>query len=262
MSKIVKHQWHLFDANGQVVGRFATHIANVLRGKYKPTYTKNADCGDTVVIINADKVTFTGKKWEQKVYSKHSGFIGGLTQKKASHIRERYPERILLHAVRGMIPKTVHKLPQLGRLHVYAGEHHPFKHIFPNQPIPRAVEKDTNIVGARHFRVLEEFEEEVKKKAVEIPTDARGAQDSAAWLRINHPEEYAELMAECEVRLSAEEFKEYKKVKATLQRRITLQKVIDKAANLETKFKYGTELDKVTLDTLKQTRPELFNINV
>lgn len=75
MAKVVKHNWHLFDASGQVVGRFSTHISNILRGKYKPTFTGNADCGDHVVIINADKVVFTGRKWEQKVYKKHSGYV-------------------------------------------------------------------------------------------------------------------------------------------------------------------------------------------
>lgn len=251
MAKVVKHQWHLFDASNQVVGRFATHIANVLRGKYKPTYTKNADCGDTVVIINAEKVTFTGKKWEQKVYRKHSGFIGGLNEKKASHIREKYPERILLHAVRGMVPKTHHKLPQLSRLHVYSGAEHPFKHIFPNQAIPRKAKATDEVLEVeKHFQVLPEFVPQFEKQFEAIPFNEKGSQDFAAFLRLNHPEEYAEFMAEAEIRLTAGELKAYQPLRNALKEKVANQKIIDHGAFLENKFAYGTKLNEVTLDTM------------
>lgn len=247
MAKVVKHQWHLFDAKGQVVGRFATHISNILRGKYKPTYTGNVDCGDTVVIINADKVVFTGKKWETKIYSKHSGFIGGLTQRNAAQIRDRAPERILLHAIRGMLPKTVHKLPQLKRLHVYSKSEHPFKHIFPNQPIAiREAKSPDSIV--KHFQILPEYAQDFKKNLVEVPPNKEGIVDFAQWLRINQPLEYAELMSTCEVRLSAKEYRQYSKTKEKLDKQVSLQKVIDHGAKLESKYNYGTNLKNITLD--------------
>ena len=114
------------------MGRLASQIAKLVRGKHKPTYTPNVDCGDHVVVVNAKHVTLTGKKWEQKLYRKHTGFAGGLKEIKAADLRDTYPERVILRAVRGMIPKTMHKLPQLSRLRVYADHQHPFADIFPN----------------------------------------------------------------------------------------------------------------------------------
>jgi len=257
MAKIVKHNWHLFDANTQVVGRFATHIANVLRGKYKPTFTGNKDCGDTVVIVNADKVTFTGKKWEQKVYYKHSGYIGGLKETKASHFKEKYPERVLLHAIRGMLPKTYYRLPQLQRLHVYAGPDHPFKHMFPNQPkLAKTEEKFVKM--HEHFQILPQYQAEAEAAAIKIPADAEGTINATAWLQKNHPKEYEEILANLEVSLSPADYAQYLHTRAILRKQVSVQKRIDNAANMEKKYKFGTNLDKVTLEQLKKERPELF----
>lgn len=259
MAKVVQHKWHLFDAQGQVVGRFATHIANVLRGKYKPTFTKNTDCGDTIVIINADKVVFTGKKWEQKVYRKHSGFIGHMNEKRASDIRERFPERILLHAVRGMLPKTMHRLPQLQRLHVYPGTAHPFKHIFPNQPIAATrAESATDLT--LHFQVRPEFQEEVEKQLVKIPADAEGNVNPIKWLKEAHPDVYEQTVSEMSVSLTPDEVRAYAVIKARLNRQVAVSKVVQHGADLEKKFKFGTDLDKITIEGLKKTRPELFEV--
>lgn len=258
MAKVVKHNWHLFDASGQVVGRFSTHISNLLRGKYKPTFTGNKDCGDTVVIVNAEKVTFTGKKWEQKIYYKHSGYIGGLKETKASHLKEKYPERVLLHSIRGMLPKTHYRLPQLQRLHVYAGPEHPFKHMFPNQP-KLAKTEDKVVKVHEHFQVLPEFQAQIEKSVVPIPAEADGSIDSMKWLRRNHPKEFEEFMEQQEVRLTPAEYKDYLVTRALLKRSVSLQKRIDHAAKLERQFKFGTKLDKMDLDKLRQQQPELFN---
>lgn len=257
MAKVVKHNWHLFDATNQVVGRFSTHIANVLRGKYKPTYTGNKDCGDTVVIVNAEKVTFTGRKWENKIYYKHSGYIGGLKETRASHLKDKYPERVLLHSIRGMLPKTMYRLPQLQRLHVYAGPEHPFRHMFPNQPKLIKAEENT-IKMHEHFKVLPEYQAEVEARAVKIPGDADGTVNPMAWLQKNHPKEYEEFLADLEVRLTAAEFKDYQVTKATLAKQVSIEKRINHQAGLEKKYKFGTKLDQVTLEGLKKERPELF----
>ena len=261
MAKVVKHNWHLFDASGQVVGRFSTHIANVLRGKYKPTFTGNADCGDTVVIVNAEKVTFTGNKWSQKVYYKHSGFIGGLKETKAFHLKERYPERVLLHSIRGMLPKTMYRLPQLQRLHVYAGPEHPFKHMFPNQP--KLVKTEEKVVKMHeHFQVKPEFQQQVEASIIPIPAEADGTINSMAWLKKAYPKEYEEVLASSEVRLSPAEFKDYQVTRNSLKKAVSLQKRIDHGAKLEKQYKYGTKLDKVTLESLRKEQPELFKTEV
>lgn len=117
--------WHLVDASGQVLGRMATQVAALLRGKHKPTFTPNENVGDSVVVINAEKILLTGKKWTQKEYRRHSGFIGGLRSVSADALRREHPDRIVTWAVTGMLPKT-----KLGRaiaknLRVYAGPTHP-----------------------------------------------------------------------------------------------------------------------------------------
>ena len=104
-AEVVK-KWHLIDAENLVVGRLATIIANILRGKHKPSYTPHVDCGDHVVVINADKVRFTGKKLKDKIYYKHTGYAGGLKETPAGKILEgKFPERILEKAVERMIPR-------------------------------------------------------------------------------------------------------------------------------------------------------------
>lgn len=123
----VVRKWHVVDADGMVVGRLATRIAMILRGKNKPIFTPHVDTGDFVIIVNADKVRFTGNKLEQKIYYRHTGYIGGIKQKTAGDIMKTTPERILMSAVRGMLPKNRLGRQQLKKLKVYRGAEHPHK---------------------------------------------------------------------------------------------------------------------------------------
>ena len=120
-----KQQWYLVDATDQVLGRLAVKIANVLRGRNKPIYTPNVDCGDNVIVINAAKVKVTGKKEEKKEYMSYSGFVGGEKYEKLSDIRAKRPERLIMMAVEGMMPKNKLASKMLTKLHVYAGAEHP-----------------------------------------------------------------------------------------------------------------------------------------
>lgn len=117
--------WHIIDAESQVVGRLATKIADLLRGKSKPEFVLNMDCGDHVVVINADKVIFTGAKWDDKKYYHHTRFPGGLKEITARRALETKPEFILENAVKGMLPKNKLQNEWMKRLHVYAGTEHP-----------------------------------------------------------------------------------------------------------------------------------------
>ena len=122
----VEKKWHLIDADGLVVGRVATIIANILRGKHKPSFTPHVDCGDHVVVINAEKVRFTGRKLEQKIYYKHTGYPGGLKDMTAGKVLEgRFPERMLEKAVERMIPRGPLGRDQMRALHLYNGTEHP-----------------------------------------------------------------------------------------------------------------------------------------
>ena len=122
----VEKKWHLIDADGLVVGRLATIVANILRGKHKPSFTPHVDCGDHVVVINADKVRFTGRKLEQKIYYKHTGYPGGLKEVTAGKVLEgRFPERVLEKAVERMIPRGPLGRDQMRALHLYNGTEHP-----------------------------------------------------------------------------------------------------------------------------------------
>ena len=121
----IERDWFLVDATDQTLGRLASDVANILRGKHKPTYAPHVDGGDFVVIINADKVAVTGNKAEQKIYHRHSGYPGGLSELSFAQMRERYPERIIESAVRGMIPKNRLGRQVLTKLKVYAGSEHP-----------------------------------------------------------------------------------------------------------------------------------------
>lgn len=121
----VNKEWVLIDAEGQIVGRLATKIATLLRGKHKPEYTPHVDCGDNVIIINAEKVDFSGNKWAEKEYVRHTGFPGGQRFTRANEMLNKKPADILENAVRGMLPKT-----RLGRalfknMHIYIGSSHP-----------------------------------------------------------------------------------------------------------------------------------------
>jgi large subunit ribosomal protein L13 len=122
----VDKKWLMIDGKGLVVGRLATIVAMRLRGKHKPTFTPHVDCGDNVIVINADKVVFTGRKLERKVYHHHTGFIGGIKDRTARSIMEgKFPERIVEKAVERMLPRGPLGRRQLGNLRVYPGPEHP-----------------------------------------------------------------------------------------------------------------------------------------
>jgi len=120
-------RWRLIDAQGQIVGRLATLIANALRGKDRANFTPHSDAGDYVVVVNADKIVFTGNKMTQKVYERYSGYIGNKKFFTAAQIMEKHPERIIELAVKGMLPKNKLSRQLLRKLRVYAGTDHPHK---------------------------------------------------------------------------------------------------------------------------------------
>jgi large subunit ribosomal protein L13 len=121
----VQRQWHVIDAEGQVLGRVATEAARLLQGKHKPVYTPYIDTGDHVVIVNAAKVKLTGRKEEQKIYRRHSGYEGGLREERAKIVRQRNPIRLVEDAVHGMLPKTKLGEAMARKLKVYARADHP-----------------------------------------------------------------------------------------------------------------------------------------
>jgi len=122
----VEKKWHLIDADGLVVGRVATIIANILRGKHKPSFTPHVDCGDNVIVINAEKIRFTGRKMTDKVYYRHTGYAGGIKEARPAKILEgRFPERVLEKAVERMIPRGPLGRDQMRALRVYKGSEHP-----------------------------------------------------------------------------------------------------------------------------------------
>ncbi len=120
-----EHKWYVVDAENQIVGRLSSHIATVLRGKNKPSYTPHADTGDFVIVINVDKIRFTGKKWDQKEYLDYSLWPGGQKRTLAAVQQEKDPRRILERAVKGMLPKTKLGRQVYKRMFVYAGTEHP-----------------------------------------------------------------------------------------------------------------------------------------
>jgi large subunit ribosomal protein L13 len=121
----VERRWYVVDAEGQTLGRLAAEIARVLRGKSKPQYTPHVDTGDFVVVVNAERIVVTGRKAEQKVYRRHSGYPGGLKTTSFEQLLERQPTEILRKAVKGMMPKTRLARQQLRKLKIYAGPEHP-----------------------------------------------------------------------------------------------------------------------------------------
>ncbi|MCR2834496.1 50S ribosomal protein L13 [Parerythrobacter lacustris] len=122
----VEKKWLLIDADGLVVGRLASIVANILRGKHKPSFTPHVDCGDHVIVINADKVAFTGRKLQDKRYYKHTGYAGGIKEISPAKVLEgRFPERVLEKAVERMIPRGPLGRQQMKALHLYAGTEHP-----------------------------------------------------------------------------------------------------------------------------------------
>jgi len=134
----VQHSWFVVDAADQVLGRLATRIASVLRGKHKATFTPHVDCGDFVVVVNADKIKLTGRKLDQKLYHAYSGYPGGLRSRTARELLETHPERVLEAAVKRMLPKNRLAKDMFKKLKVYAGDAHPHAAQKP-QPFPEYV---------------------------------------------------------------------------------------------------------------------------
>ena len=127
----INREWFIIDAEGQTLGRLASEIAQVIRGKNKPYFTPHMDMGDFVIIINAEKVKVTGNKEEDKSYFRHSGFPGGVTQISLKKVRQDYPERIITNAVKGMLPHNRLGRQLLTHLKVYAGSDHPHEAQLP-----------------------------------------------------------------------------------------------------------------------------------
>ncbi len=123
-AETVERKWYVIDAEGIVLGRLATQVAHILRGKHKPTFTPHTDTGDHVIVINADKIAVTGKKMEQKIYYHHSGYAGGLKETKMREMMVRKPEYAVKHAVVGMLPKGPLGRKMATKLRVYAGPEH------------------------------------------------------------------------------------------------------------------------------------------
>ena len=121
----LNRKWYVIDAEGVTLGRLASEVATILRGKNKPQYAPNVDMGDYVIIVNAEKVAVTGKKLEQKMYRRHSGWVGGLKEVRMDKMLATHPERVLEHAVKGMLPKNALGRKMFSKLHVYAGAEHP-----------------------------------------------------------------------------------------------------------------------------------------
>jgi len=121
----IERQWFVVDAQGKTLGRLSTEIATILRGKHKPIYTPHVDCGDYVIVINADRIHVTGKRLDQKIYYRHSGYIGGLKEITLRRMLETHPERVIELAVKGMLPKTRLGRVMFKKLKVYAAPTHP-----------------------------------------------------------------------------------------------------------------------------------------
>lgn len=121
----ITRDWFFVDADGKILGRLASEVAKILRGKHQPYYTPHWDLGDHVIVVNAKKVILTGQKEDAKIYYRHSGYPGGLKQETAAKLRERKPEELIYRAVRGMLPKNRLSREVIKKLHVYAGSEHP-----------------------------------------------------------------------------------------------------------------------------------------
>ena len=124
-NQTVQHGWFVVDASGLTLGRLATQVAILLRGKHKPTYTPHVNCGDNVIVINADKIKLTGNKWDDKLYRKHSEYTGGLRTLTAKEVMTKYPTRMVEEAIYGMLPHTKLGDQMRKQLYVYAGSEHP-----------------------------------------------------------------------------------------------------------------------------------------
>ena len=135
--KAIERSWHVIDAEDHVLGRVATEVAQLLMGKHKPIYTPFLDCGDHVVVVNAEKIVLTGNKMADKLYHRHTGYPGGIKEVKAGRMLREHPTRLVELAVRGMVPKTKLGRQMLSKLRVYAGPEHPHQ---AQQPQPYSLE--------------------------------------------------------------------------------------------------------------------------
>jgi large subunit ribosomal protein L13 len=121
----IERKWYVVDAEGKTLGRLATEVASLLRGKHKPTFTPHMDTGDHVIIVNAEKINLTGNKWNDKIYYHHTGYLGGIKQRTAQEMKEKQPQKMLEIAIKGMLPKGPLGRQMYRKLHVYAGPEHP-----------------------------------------------------------------------------------------------------------------------------------------
>jgi large subunit ribosomal protein L13 len=136
----LEHQWHVVDAEGVVLGRLASRVAQLIRGKHKPTFTPHMDCGDFVVVVNAEKIRLTGRKLEQKRYFRHTGYMGHERYAPVAKVLEKHPERVIEQAVFGMLPKsTLGRQSMRKKLKVYAGPTHPHA---AQRPVPLKLQTD------------------------------------------------------------------------------------------------------------------------
>jgi large subunit ribosomal protein L13 len=120
----VEKKWYVVDAAGKPLGRLTSQIASILRGKNKPTFTPNVDCGDCVIVVNCEKVALTGKKADKKVYTHHTGYIGGIKERPFKYMLEKNPEFIIYHAVKGMLPRSILGRKMLRNLRIFKGPEH------------------------------------------------------------------------------------------------------------------------------------------
>jgi len=132
-SEDIQRDWYVVDASGQTLGRLASEVAQIVRGKHKPIYSPSVDVGDYVIVVNADKIHVTGRKLDQKKYYRHSGYPGGIKEVPLRKMLEEHPTRVIEHAVRGMLPKNRLGRKMLKKLKVYAGSEHPHE---AQQPEP------------------------------------------------------------------------------------------------------------------------------
>lgn len=121
----VEHKWHIIDATDVILGRLSSEIVTLLRGKHKPTFTPHVDCGDYVIVINAEKIALTGKKLDDKIYYRYSGYPSGISKRSAGELLDKFPERLIEKAVKGMLPKNKLGNKLYTKLFVYAGSEHP-----------------------------------------------------------------------------------------------------------------------------------------
>ena len=140
----IKKEWLVVDAANQPLGRMASQVAYILRGKHKPSYVPHLDCGDNVIVINAEKVKLTGLKWENKLYYRHSNYIGGIKSTRAKDLRETYPDRIIVSAVKGMLPHNKLGRKVLKNLKIYSGDQHPHVPQKPQPALARTMGKGEN----------------------------------------------------------------------------------------------------------------------